>query len=206
MGVATAALIIAGVGTVVNAYGQYKAGKAAKKAAKEAAKETERAGKAQKEAAESVASLSDYNAGVAQVQAQDAIERGAEAESRFRTQIRGVIGTQRANQAAGNIDVNYGSAVDVQADAAFLGEMDALQIRTNAARESWGYKVESHNYAMTASIQRKEGANLALAAAAQARGIRASGNASATANYLGAGSTLLGGTTSLLQMSYGFRK
>ena len=206
MGLPAVALAFTGLGIGVQAYGQYKSGKAAKKAATTAAKEEERVGAAQREAAESQAALSDYNAAAAGQQAQDAIERGADAESRFRTQVRGIIGTQRANQAAGNINVNWGSSVDVQADAAFLGEMDALQIRTNAAREAWGFKVEGYNYAQGAAIQRKEGYNLELAARARAEGTRAAGAAAETASKFGVASTLLGGTTSLLQMAYAFSK
>src|SRR6266566_1887304 len=105
------ALMLAAGGTAASAYGQVKAGKAAKAA-----------GEKQKAASESQAQLADYNAAVADLQSKDAIERGAEQESRYRTQIRGAIGTSRTQIAAGNVDVSFGSAVDVQADAAFLGE------------------------------------------------------------------------------------
>ena len=205
MGLPAVALALTAVGTAVSAYGKYKAGKAEKKASQAAATEEERSGKAQRAVSESQAALSDYNAGVAELQGKDAVEIGAENESRFRTQVRGMIGTQRAVQAGGNIDVNFGSSVDVQADTAFLGEMDALQIRTNAARQAWGYKVEAFNYASGAAIQRKEGANNELAAFARARGTRAAGSAAATSNYIGAAGTLLGGTVSLLQMAYAFK-
>jgi len=69
---------------------------------------------------------------IADLQAKDAIERGALDEQRFRQSIRATIGAQRAGFAGANIDVGYGSAVDVQADAAFLGELDALTLRNNA--------------------------------------------------------------------------
>jgi hypothetical protein len=177
-------LILAGVGTATQVYGQVKAGKAQKKA-----------GEAAQEAANSQAGLSDYNAEVATLQAQDAVDRGAVEESRFRTSVRGMIGQQRAGIAAGNIDVGFGSAVDVQADAAYLGELDALQLRTNAAREAWGYTVQAEDFRKRAAITRKEGVNLAEA-----------GNQAKSAAYLGAVGSLVGGTSSLLQLRYGFQQ
>ncbi len=159
-----------------------KAGKAEKKAGQQA-----------REASESQADLVDWNAEVAGLQADDAIARGAQEEQRFRQGVRGMIGSQRAAIAAGNVDVGFGSALDVQADAAMLGELDALQIRTNAAREAWGYKIEAEDLRKRAQITRKEGVML-----------EAQGRERARQQYYDAGSTVLGAGTSLLSMRYGF--
>lgn len=188
MGMTMLALTLAGIGTGTSAIGQIRAGKAANKA-------NAAAGVAQKEAAESQAQLADYNAGVAELQAQDAVARGAQDESRFRQGIRQVIGSQRAGLAAGNVDVGFGSSVDVQADAAFLGELDALTIRTNATREAWGYKVTAEDSRRRAEILRKEGAAAAAA-----------GNVKAGGQILGPVSTIIGGAGSLLEARYGFGK
>ena len=146
------ALGLALAGTATSIYGQVKAGKAEKKA-----------GEAEQRAAESQADLSDYNAAVADVQAQDAEARGAIEANRFRARTRGLVGEQRAGFAAGNVDVGFGSAVDVQADAAFLGELDALTVRTNAGREAWGYRVQAEDLRKGGEIMRQEGANAAAA-------------------------------------------
>lgn len=53
------------------------------------------------------------------------------------------IGTQRTAQAANGIDVNSGSAAQIQDDTAMLGELDALTIQNNAAREAYGYRVQA---------------------------------------------------------------
>jgi len=169
-------------GLALSAFGQWQASRASKKA-----------GEAGRAAAESGAELSDYNAQVAELQAADAVERGAAEESRFRSGVRLMIGSQRAGQAASNVDVGFGSAVDVQADAAMLGELDALTIRTNAAREAWGFKVQAEDSRRRAEIQRKEGVML-----------EASGGAQATAQRWQMAGTLVGGTASLLQARYGF--
>lgn len=171
-------------GAVLNAKGQLDAGKAAK-----------RAGEKGQEAANSAAELEDFNANVAGLQAADAIARGAEDESRFRTQVRGAIGAQRVGFAAANVDVNFGSAVDVQADAALLGELDALTIRTNTAREAWGYKVQETDLRKRGEITRKEGVNIAAA-----------GRQSNTAAKWGATASLLGTAGSLIAAKYGMGK
>lgn len=167
--------------TVTSASAQIKSGNAAK-----------RAGQKQREASESEAQLAEFNADVADVQAQDALERGADEESRFRSSVRSMIGSQRTAFAAGGIDVGFGSAVDVQADTAFLGEQDALQIRTNAAREAWGYKVEGVDLRRRADIARKTGVYL-----------EAAGKEAQKASRYAAAGTIAGGAVSLLDTYYG---
>ena len=173
---------LAVAGMAQSAYAQHKAGQA-----------QEAAGLAQQAASNSEADLADFNAKVADRQATDAVERGAQQESNFRASVRGAIGGQRAGIAANNVDVGFGSAVDVQADAAYLGELDALQIRTNAAREAWGYSVQASDLRTRAQIDRQTGVNQAAAGA----------QAATAANY-GAVGTLIGGTANLLSSKYGF--
>lgn len=182
MGAFTTLAILGGVAAVGKAYGSIKAGDAAA-----------RAGVAERESAESAAGLFDYNAAVADLQASDAIARGAEEENRFRAGVRGIVGAQRAGFAAGNVDVGFGSALDVQADAAYLGELDALTIRTNAAREAWGYKVEAEDLRRRGQITRKEGKNAELA-----------GREQRLQSRIGAASTILGTAGSLVGQKYGF--
>lgn len=177
-----ALLALTGASAAISARQSIKAGKAAAAAGTHA-----------KEASDSQADLSDWNAQVADLQATDAIARGAQQESRFRASVRTMIGSQRAGLAASNVDVGFGSAVDVQADAAYLGELDALTIRTNAAREAWGYKVSAEDLRKRAEIQRKEGVYQEKAGQERA----------AAAKWQAAG-TLIGTGASLLQARYGF--
>lgn len=170
------------VGSIaLSAYGQWRAGKAEKAA-----------GKLQREAAESQAELAEYNANVAALQAEDAEDRGHEEEQRFRRGVDGLVGGQRVGFAGGNVLVNEGSARDVQLDAATLGELDALTIRTNAAREAWGYRVEQEDLTRRAEIARKEGYYLEQA-----------GNARGNAQYINAANSVVGGSASLLMARYG---
>jgi len=161
------------------------------KAAHDAGQAAAAAGDAQQQAANSQADIADFNAGVADLQAKDAVEKGAVDEANFRSQVKGAIGAQRGGLAANNVDVGYGSAVDVQADAAHLGELDALTIRSNAARQAWGFQVQATDLRRGADIARKTG--IWQAAAGQ--------QAASTANTAALGNIL--GGASLLASKYG---
>lgn len=158
------------------------------------AKATKQAGKLANEASQDEARVIDYNAAIADQQAADAMTRGQEREQRARAATRGIIGSQRASFAAQGVDVGTGSAADVQADAAFLGELDALTEQTNAAREAWGFKVQAQDLRNRANVTRKTGVN-------QERAANAAGNAA----YLGGAANVIGGTANLLQTRYGFK-
>jgi hypothetical protein len=177
-------LALAGGGVGLQAFGQHKAGQGA-----------EAVGKAQQAAANSEADLSDFNAGIAAKQGQDALERGAEQESKFRVQVRGMIGSQRAGFASGGVDVNTGSPLAVQADTAASGELDALTIRNNAMRQAWGYDVQSYDLRQKAAIERQTGVMQAEA-----------GEEAASSADIGAAGTLLGGGGSLFLQRFGYGK
>lgn len=178
---AVAPLIIAGVGAGISYFGSRKAASA-----------QERAGQAQRRAAEKQADILDLNALVAEQQGKDAIERGAQEESKFKQGVKLLIGEQRATIAAGNVDVGYGSAADVQADAAYLGDLDAATIKQNAQREAWGFRVQATDFRKRARVAREEGVMMQEA-----------GRAQASATRIGAlGSAVLTGG-SLLAQRYG---
>ena len=84
-------------------------------------------------------------------------------------------GAIKAAQAASNVDVNSGSALDVRSSAAELGELNALTIRSSAARTAYGYETQGIQYGA------QQGVEEATAAAAPATGA------------LGASSSLLSG-------------
>ncbi len=56
---------------------------------------------------------------------------------------RGQVGAIEASQAASNITVGSGSAVDVRSSAAEMGELDALTIRSNAEKQAYGYQTQA---------------------------------------------------------------
>ena len=118
-----------------------------------------------------------YQAGVAQMnkrialQNRDyAIESGEQEAGQFGLKARQVAGAIRARQGSSNLDVNQGSAVDVQQSNAAVARMDLATIRNNAARVAYGYEVEAANasaqsdlYNMAAKDARKAGHMNAIA-------------------------------------------
>ncbi|MFJ3117821.1 hypothetical protein ACIPI6_14900 [Pseudomonas protegens] len=96
------------------------------------------------------AAASEQNAAYANKAADDAIARGSFESDQQRLQTRAAIGSQRAGFAANGVDVNSGSAANIQDDTAALGELDALTIRNNAAREAWGYRTQAEQNLLAA--------------------------------------------------------
>ena len=123
------------------------------------------------------AAVQDMNATLSERQAKDALERGADEEQRKRQQVQALLGQQKASMAANGVDTSFGSPLDTLVDTSIMGELDALTIRTNAARESYDYKVQAVNQRAGATLNRM-GAQAAL-----------------TGGYLDAMGTVLGGAS-----------
>lgn len=87
--------------------------------------------------------ISKSNERIANVRAEDALKRGQEAVSLSRRRTKKLVGSQRASIAAQGIRTDVGSAQDVQQEAQDIGELDALTIKNNAAREALGFKTEA---------------------------------------------------------------
>lgn len=205
-------LTLAGLG--LNAIGQLKSGAAAKNASRENASTALDVGAQNAdlilEGADLNAGIDEFNSRVYVGQAKDALTRGKDTEDRFRKSIKGFIGSQRAAYAAQGIDVASGSSVEVQADTAKQGELDALTIRTNAAREAWGYRVQAKGLQLKAEHTRKLGKlqsdNTRFVARKTAENYLAGGNYSASAANWGAATTIATGAADLvLKQKYGVR-
>jgi hypothetical protein len=211
---ATAAIAVQLAGAGMSAFGQLKAGRAQDRLAKlnaESILETsELNAQLIEEGSETNAQIAEYNARMLEAKARDAVRRGFEDESRFRVDLRGLIGSQRAGYAGQGVDVSEGSPLDVQTDTAYQGELDALTIRTNAAREAWGFNVSAEDERMQAAAQRKLGklqaSSTRKVGRSEALSTRLSGQYARSAGNFGAASTLLGSAGSLLYQQYGFKK
>lgn len=197
------AAIMMGASMGVGAASSWGAGNAQKKLATYNAKVAENN-------ATTAENLSDYNAKVyennallSDAQSEDAVARGEQAVTIQRKQTKGLIGTQRVAAAAAGIDVNDGSAVEVQADTARYGEMDAITIRTNAAREAWGYKVQAMNDRATAQSARMQGKSQANNYRTQSADLTAQGQIAQAAGRNAAFGTILTGGADLLKNTYG---
>jgi len=135
MGVTAGALYL--VGTGVSAYGKQQAGKYNKK-------------------------IYDMNAAFSDQKALDAIARGNEQEQNLRQKVKRTAGSQRAALAAQGVELSSGSALQTVIDTYTVGEMDALTVRNNAAREAWGYRTEAANYRAQGKASQYEANNAVL--------------------------------------------
>lgn len=153
-GVAAAGIV---GGTIVGAHAANKAAKAAKGAA-------------------------NAQADLLELEAGDIIEVGKADAAMVRMQGTAAIGAGRARMAAGNVELEGGTALEVLAQTRQLSEWDASKVRTNAAREAWSKK-------KTAKMVRKTGQQ----AAAQGRLAVASTLISGIGNVAAIGASYFGG-------------
>lgn len=108
---------------------------------------------AQRQQAAQEASQSYYAAGIARNNqiaanhaANDAIERGKVDRARAAIAAKQTVGAQRAALAAGGVEVNSGSALDLQVETTRLGEYDQLVAMNNAQREALGFRTQGANF------------------------------------------------------------
>lgn len=134
-------------------------------------------GQAEANAANYNATLAGYNAEQARRNAEMESESGSAKAAMQGRETRAQFGSERARAAGGGLDPNSGSAVDVQTSTAELGHLDALTIRTNAAKAAYGYQIQGTNYENEAELDRAQ--------AKQAK----------TASYIKAAGTLVGGAS-----------
>lgn len=136
-------------------------------------------GKAQASQLKFQAAQNRNNAIVARRQSDDAIKRGEVAEEAQRRNTQQIIAKQRVGFAARGIDLGSDNVVETLADSAQFGELDALTVRSNYAREAYGYQVQASNYSASADND--------LLGAKNAK----------TASYITAGTSLLSGASSV---------
>lgn len=89
------------------------------------------------------AKMMELNAKLADYQGEDAIRRGNADAQKHRKNVKQMQGAQRVALAAQGIEIDSGSAAQIQEDTRMLGEMDAMTIKNNAWREAWGYRVQA---------------------------------------------------------------
>lgn len=98
---------------------------------------------AQEEQAEFEAYQARFNQKLANLNAEDAMERGEEAVADYTKKGAQVQGAQKAALAAQGIEIDSGTASQLQYESQKQIDTDVKRIKNNAWRESWGYKVES---------------------------------------------------------------
>ncbi len=122
--------------TGVSALGQYQQQRAANKQADYQAKVAENNALTQKR-------LADY-----------ALEKGRLDEQRQRLQTARLKGQQRLGYAAAGVDMADGSPLDTLEDTAAMGELDALNVRHNAALDAWQHEAGASDAFAQAGLHR----------------------------------------------------
>lgn len=106
---------------------------------------------AQSAAAQASADQDNRNAIIAQRNAEDARNRGNEAERQVQLRTRARLGMQKNALSERNISLS-GSALDILGDTAMFGKLDSLTTRNNAEREAIAYEAQSMNYSAQAEV------------------------------------------------------
>jgi hypothetical protein len=143
----------------------------------------EKTASAESQAAAANAQIAAENQQAAQQNAAQASMAGEQqaaiSQQRTRARMGGII----ASEAAGGIDVNSGSAQQVQASNRAIGLEDALTIKSNAARQAYGYEVQGTNFGAQASLDTAQAANASQAGDITAASTILGGASTASSNY-----------------------
>ncbi len=102
------------------------------------------------------AAVAENNATIANQNATFAGQEGAANAAIEQAKTRATVGGIKAAQAANGIDVNTGSAVDVRSSASELGELNAINIRSNATRQAYGFETQASNDKAQAQLDRSQ--------------------------------------------------
>lgn len=113
--------------------------------------------------------IDDLNIESAHVDAYNARKEGYTEVSRYQNVIDQTVGEQRAAFAAKGVDVNYGTASEVQAETEFTGYLNKLDIFKKANERAQGFEKEAANMRLSSSMSFRQAET--DAAGAQMRGL-----------------------------------
>lgn len=154
---------VAGAGTA--AYGSYESGQAT------AASDSYQA------------QVAANNATLAKQQGKLDIQAGEVAAVDQGLKTKATVGSEKAQQGASGLDVNTGSAVAVRAGTAQMGMLDALTIRSNAAKKSYADEVQANSDTAQGQLETMAGGQAETAGDIGAAGTLLSGVSTVGANY-----------------------
>jgi hypothetical protein len=109
--------------------------------------------KQQKSSLKFQAALDGLNAKSDENQAQSSMRQGAFEQQNQMLKTAQLKSNQRAEMAAGNIDLGTGSAANVLASTEYMGDVDKNIIAMNAMRQAFGFQTQANNYKNDAIMQ-----------------------------------------------------
>ncbi|SDD95547.1 hypothetical protein SAMN05216337_1017148 [Bradyrhizobium brasilense] len=146
------ALIAGGIGAGVSAVGTLEGGAAAANAA------------------DYQAQVARNNAIIARQKADYAIKSGQQQAATQSMKGAATGGKIKANQAASGVDVNSGSAADVQTSQRELAKLDSDTVLNNAELKAWGYRTEATSDEAQAQLSDLQAEQAPIGAALSATG------------------------------------
>jgi len=96
--------------------------------------------------------MADINIRKSKIQEADAIARGSKYASKYRSDVKGVIGSQQVALAGQGVDISSGTAADLQQDTFDRGYEDAQTIENNSFREALGFANQAQDYKINARM------------------------------------------------------
>lgn len=100
--------------------------------------------------------IAKFNSAMAKLRERDARLRGQIAMRDSGMRQRQFMGRQRAHLAASGVEVDSGSAAEIQEDAQYWATMDQMQIASNASREAFGHRMDSSMIDVKANAERTQ--------------------------------------------------
>lgn len=117
---------------------------------------------ATKQAAKLNRQIMEKNRQVSLQQSEIAKERGAQAVSKHRQQVRSLVGRQRAAYAAAGVLVGSGSPDQIVQQSRELGAADEAVIRRNTEQELWLYEMQREGIALQMDAERRRAKQASL--------------------------------------------
>ena len=167
MGAALAPIALVGglVGAGISAYGQYQSMEA------------------QSANAAYQAQVAANNAKIAQSNAAMDIQAGEIQAANQGLKTRAAVGTTKAQEGASGVDVNTGSFPQARAAESEIGMMDALTIRSNAAKQAYSQEVAATSDTAQSGLYTAQSQQASAAAPIGAAGSLLSSASSVGGNY-----------------------
>lgn len=100
--------------------------------------------------------VNESNAKAAEIDAWEAEKLGYSEVARYATVVDGTIGSQKTAFASEDVDVSFGTALDVQTDTKIVGMLNAIDIQKAAHNKALGFKREASNIRLGSTMQRAQ--------------------------------------------------
>jgi hypothetical protein len=143
------------------------------------------AGQSQSEASAYQAQVAANNATIAQTNAREDIQAGETAATNQGLKTKAVVGAETANLGASGVVTTSGSAAKVTTASKELGYLDALTLRSNAAKQAYGQEVQATSDTAQSRLDTMQSGQASEAGTIGATGTLLSGVSTVGAKFAG---------------------